>query len=636
MSEVKEGLCILAESPSNLVKIASAGIKVIAFNDLTVRRLKECGVNASTITTYTGSRDHTVVFYVDDKAIASNILNRKEWIYTAMTRATNQLVLYGNTAEIERFFMINGTTIRTFEEVNDIMIHQDIFLNKQSLPISVFNTGVVAPTTSPDIAITTLTNIYQPVNPSYPSHAFVQAEIPAVASGSAKVDPLALINNNKTYKGYQYSPEVALVKNQYSNHIAASSTLFERYSKKKIRMSRSLENITTEALLDGLCKAIYGNNHSRKHFKRDMAATNEELMYHATEYFRSLQTKIGNNKAIQAELRESFDFFAERIKFSSKKQCKFSPDYGFDESAKVGQGIASLSKKVNIMFSAYARFMLTRIREIAKNNNRNLVLATFGSDEDLNNEVTSMMASIKDDDLVWVCNDFNEWDSKYRRCLADMTHTLLDWIGCPADLNDDFSQFRNKWDMILITTYGKITLSGEECQLTGSPFTLAENTIGDISLMYTCFDFKGEVFAIFKGDDSAILCRKASLLPSGQTLLNNTGHTLKIHHYKIGEFAGFIITPLGLFPDVVRYVAKFLGKIYDSEKHFKEALVSLCERTNVVKTQEQLNYGLHSMSYFYPITAEASYALFGFLKNANQVTFNQLTPVLKPILDART
>jgi hypothetical protein len=83
-------------------------------------------------------------------------------------------------------------------------------------------------------------------------------------------------------------------------------------------------------------------------------------------------------------------------------------------------------------------------------------------------------------------------------------------------------------------------------------------------------------------------------------------------------------------------VAKFLGKIYDSEKHFKEALVSLCERTSVVKTQEQLNYGLHSMSYFYPITAEASYALFGFLKNASQVTFNQLTPVSKPILDART
>ena len=87
-SDVKHGLCI---SKSPLEKFKK--VPIICFNDATAKTLISQGFNCNTITTYQGSREPVVVFYIDSAAVQSSIANKVEWIYTAMTRATNQLVL---------------------------------------------------------------------------------------------------------------------------------------------------------------------------------------------------------------------------------------------------------------------------------------------------------------------------------------------------------------------------------------------------------------------------------------------------------------------------------------------------------------------------------------------------------------
>lgn len=234
----------------------------------------------------------------------------------------------------------------------------------------------------------------------------------------------------------------------------------------------------------------------------------------------------------------------------------------------------------------------------------------------------------------WTCNDFSEWDASFRRCFANLTSRLLGFLGVDPLLIEWFSSVRDKWKMIYQCALGNTTLHGREKQFSGNPFTICENTIGNMALCFAIFDFKGFELALFKGDDASIGCKSCTITESGKRVLKHTGHGLKLHNSPIGEFAGWFLCGKGIFPDVLRYTAKFLCKNYRDEAHFNEALSSLQERCASVKKQSQLEEGCLISSMYYnqtipgaKITSENVRSLFYFLKNSRSMSFSDLKQV---------
>lgn len=210
-------------------------------------------------------------------------------------------------------------------------------------------------------------------------------------------------------------------------------------------------------------------------------------------------------------------------------------------------------------------------------------------------------------------------------------------MGCPDYLVDGFRLFRRSWSMVYMNKYGRSTLQGHEKQFSGNPFTICENTLGNMALCHAIFDYKNIKFSLFKGDDSAVACDRCELTPKAQAILAITGHGLKLHNSPIGEFAGWFMTDSGIFPDVLRYTAKFLDKNYRDEDHFNEALMSLRERCRAVKTQHQIVYGSQACALYYrekldtSITSEQIQILFDFIANSRNLSFSDCYYTTIPI-----
>ena len=160
-----------------------------------------------------------------------------------------------------------------------------------------------------------------------------------------------------------------------------------------------------------------------------------------------------------------------------------------------------------------------------------------------------------------------------------------------------------------------------------------------MSLCFVIFEYKNLKFAAFKGDDSAVDCDKCTYTEKGKEIIAMTGHGLKLHSSPIGEFAGWFLTEYGLFPDVLRYSAKFFDKLYRDEQHFEEVKTGLQERVTAVKNSHQLRAGTEMCAMFYNqlwkgthgMTAEDAENLFSFLKCSRKIRFSELTPVTLPI-----
>jgi hypothetical protein len=326
---------------------------------------------------------------------------------------------------------------------------------------------------------------------------------------------------------------------------------------------------------------------------------------------------------LQEALKE-FSEFNLLLKFFNKKQDKFKAAIAFDESDKVGQGIASMDKNINVLFSVYARYILCRTQNILKRNKRNIFLATHESESDFNRSYLEILDNINYTDS-WVCNDFSEWDASFRTPMTQFMGDLMKFAGCPRYIADWFIKSRAAWKMVYHSKYGNCTLFGEEKQFSGNPFTICENTICNMALCYSMFDYKGHRCSFFKGDDSAVMCDLATIKKIGRfDLTSITGHKLKLHHYPVGEFAGFVLTKYGLFPDVLRYATKFLGKYYRDKEHYNEVVSSIKERVALVVNEDQINYGVFALTQFYPNMSTNDFrVLFDFIRTIHKFDFNE-------------
>jgi len=291
-----------------------------------------------------------------------------------------------------------------------------------------------------------------------------------------------------------------------------------------------------------------------------------------------------------------------------------------------------MSKKVNIIFSCYARYILTHVRKFANLKGQNIILATHDSDEglDLTYKRFSAQWTEQEKSYDWTCNDYSEWDSRYNKLFTEIMWELMTAAGCNKLLADWFFKFRQDWVMVYHNKHGKTKLKGNSKQFSGNPFTICENTLMNMALTMTILDIDQPILSLWKGDDSAIKCVSSKYSDKMQRVLSHCGHKTKLHQFKSGEFAGWVCTENGLYPDVVRYAAKFLGKDYRDQKHFYEALQSLRCRLSTVKTNREARLGALALTEFYPtLSADKVDILFQFLHNSLNAKFSDLTTVTK-------
>jgi hypothetical protein len=613
-------------------------IKKITFNSSTKDDLNTSGHDCSTITSFQGSRSDAIVLYIDSKAITSTFLARKQWVYTAMTRTRKELVIAGAVGSFTSFFRIDGTKLRNYEMhsrvvfVNDTDIIEPI--NKFDLPMTIGDSKIATDNVTLPETVEIIKSIVRPV---YHEMVVEKPAFDAIAPGfTLKTNVETISIKPQTITGYVVDKDLKCVKQQVSNMPAMTiRTLLGRYAKatNNVKGEKKIK-LGVNSLLRGLARLLYGTDHKVHRLEFDFKVSNEELAAEYTEQLRVLSEQMKMSPSTVNELDEDFDTWGNLLSFFNKRQEKFDPKGGFDQSEKVGQGVASMSKCVNLIFGCYARVMLRKATEIAKNNKRNVIFATHDSDEKLQDKFTEFFT--QKDDRKWFCADISEWDSRFSNVFATFSNTLLRYVGCPKEMADWFLEYRLSWRMIYRSKLGTSWLQGVGKQFSGNPFTICENTLCNAALMNVLYDFKGAGLQFYKGDDSAVYCIKYIRRKEGIEFLIQTGHIVKGTFHVIGEFAGFFITPFGLFPDVLRYACKFLGKLYRDEKHFKEALASVHARCAVVKTENQLVMGcLYAAEHYKDIevgcdtryiTAERMKALFHFLKDSAKIEFTSLIP----------
>lgn len=637
-SDVNNGWVICKDGISAFLK---SKFVVLVFNGESASNLRALGYNAHTITTYTGSRDHTVVLYIDSAAVASQLNNRSSYIYTAASRATHQLVIAGDTDYISKYYQLHGAKVMTYEEIAGVYAYHNI---EQKLDDSFAITvprELAKDSASAEVAATILSELYTPVNdPEGIALSINKAAIAPIEDGKLSTPTDAVMNIDESARGYKVQP-MRYAKHQVSNStIEAVQTLAKRYARGYTQRAdkRNTEFALTE-LLSGLSQAIYGKPDKLSKLKNDLRVTNTYLSERYLQYVDAAQLKFNSNPGASRDVTTEFDFDREKLEFFNKRQTKHDPKPAFDTSDKVGQGVAATSKRMNFVFAAYARSLLDRIREILAKSERDIILATHDSEAGIN-DVYTMLSDKHGPQNNFACNDFSEWDSSFRSCFASLTCRLLEFMGCPQELVDDFEKYRSSWTMTYQHKYGTTTLKGHEKQFSGNPFTICENTLGNMALCFAIFRYDGFKYALFKGDDSAVACDSCVITEKGARLLGFTGHGLKLHNSPIGEFAGWFLTDCGLFPDAYRYTAKFLDKVYRDQEHFNEALMSLQERCSAVKNDTQLRVGSIMCALYYKgifgpdarVSDEDVRTLFNFLRNSRQIRFDQLYPVNLPML----
>jgi len=636
-SDVRDGFRLFA---GDVLEFAGSNIPVISFNNATAAALKAKNVNSHTITTFTGSRDHTVVFYIDSAAVASELANKPQYIYTAVSRATHQIVLAGDYGYIAKYYFVHGCRLSRFEEINQVYQESRIQLPDDGvMKINISNETTSTPVTL-ETAVTTLqSKLLAVVDPDSETLSTKPAEVAAVESGQLKAPIDALLPIPQTTKVYKLTSARLCLHQIASSKLEATQTLVKRYAKLSGPNDPKRMHLAYTELMGGLCRALYGRTDALRKLRDDMRVAPEYLKERAGQYLEALQVKINSNPSTAKELEVEFEEAKEALKFFNKRQTKFKPDAGFDDTTKCGQGVAATSKSINLLFGVYARSILDRMREILLKNARPIILATHNSEAHLNDVYSQHMSELGNhDNTNWTCNDFSEWDSSFRSCFAKVTSRLLIMIGCPEKLAQWFENFRESWRMEYRHEFGKTVLSGFEKQFSGNPFTICENTIGNMALCFISFEYKGLDFAMFKGDDSAVRCTHSTLTEKGRNLIKFTGHGLKLHNTPIGEFAGWFLTPYGLYPDVVRYAAKFIDKPYRSEEHLQEALNSLQERVAAVKTETQKRCGA-TMAYLHyrgilgvdTFTVGEIENLFNFIKSSRTIKFSDLKPQELPV-----
>jgi hypothetical protein len=600
--------------------------------------------NLPTIHEMIGSTVPRISFEIDDQAINAGLFDRPEHMTVALSRHLNQLIVYGNTDKLERFFKIGGTVIDTYSELNNVRLYDDqrIAPDHNELKLK----AVLDPPNAEKIGANQshIVDIFDrclpKVNPNFANvSSYQNSNMPDIEQGTARVNLFTLQPKDDTVTGFKIPgfEEFAAARSQFSNSARVSAhTMFARSGRKTPKMSEKKSQKIAEHFFASTAKFIFRDDkYPVRKMKEYLRCKPGELEENLGEYIVKLQSKITGNtetdKVNLAELQREFDDVHQTVKFFSKKQVKFDPSVEFSSKAKAGQGVSAWTKSANLFFCSITRLLHKKIHELLKDKDATpIIIPTNEPDEQFSEQVAYLMNAVlnKKTNFKMCNNDFTEWDAHNLLALILLDCIYFEAMGISENIIGTYRIFRETWD--LEYNYGDfaVKLYGELKQHSGQPNTLNGNTTGNIGATTSCLDFKDVQFAMFKGDDMVVCAKSMEFSDFGKKNLEELDFQLKLSQGDIGEFAGHILTPMGLFPDIFRRVAKFCTKLYTSEAIFEESKLSVAQDLSCIKNQLALEYGIQYLAKHYDylgVTPDDIRVLHSFCDRVKEMKFGAMS-----------
>ncbi len=568
------------------------------------------------------------------------------YLYTALTRHTTELVVYGTKQQIERIFTIMGTAVeRALEVMNIVPI---------DVPVVEIEKEYVEPHQEPVVdnlhvlkedVEQILCNIFKPVNDAYGPNIDSRLNIihdlkDGTPSGfSTKLE--AVVDNYISIRGKRIGNRFFNKIYHPKDHATAIRGMLARYAENDVSLDKSYIGILNDAYMslvdkDKLDKIL------------SVGFTIDDMWYYTTEYLRKLQTKFPNKdediysllsyddvtilrevmmsdgkiattdrlkkmlidtdideqqidnfikrlwsmltdpqsylkyKDIEAEWDDAHHTF---VQFHMKKQPKEVRTDGYDGIFKAGQGVSAWSKMYNIMISGMIRYFSDIMNSIDVEYVQN---SYNESDRDLSVKFKKRAGhTIRNNNIKKLVNDFKQFDSAQDETSILAFASFLKMLRMPEVCIKLYTKLRLRWVMALRGSnlqQDTITLlRGVFKKHSGEPATLDGNTWFNRAVTCMCIKWKNPYIAGFKGDDSIIIADEITIQKHGRdSLWKHLGYQFKVNLVKYPEYIANIITPEGFYPDLIRRTSRVISKIYGDRVDWEETRMSTADSLSVI------------------------------------------------------
>jgi hypothetical protein len=318
----------------------------------------------------------------------------------------------------------------------------------------------------------------------------------------------------------------------------------------------------------------------------------DKINFHFYEYMRALQEKNLHPDVYD----KNYDEWSNMIDFFAKKQAKADVRHFFEQRIKDSQGVSAFQKHMNALFAPYARRLAEIMHEVLL---PNVIIASNHPDSYIGAKIAQNIQEFEDA-YPLACpknfaNDFTEYDSSQYALSPYANALFMLFMGAPPKLVDVYINIRMHW----VLACDLVKLYGSEKMHSGEPFTLIGNTIFGMLVIAFCIRFTLLVFAVFKGDDSAIRATEISFELFSSDWTGGRGLQLKAEYPCHMEFAGMLITPYGFFPDVIRKVVKFLSTVFRDRAHYQSSVINLKADLQCILSAEHIAYGSSALAQYY-------------------------------------
>jgi len=341
-----------------------------------------------------------------------------------------------------------------------------------------------------------------------------------------------------------------------SSNLSTVLTQLSRYSKK-----RDIEHDKRWFIIKQNLQILFRNRFLKKNPTR---VTNSIIARHVNPVINKLIKNGGAFAELNLPLNPLNDTFT--IRFFLKTIQKVVMSKSLDAN-KCGQGISAWSKTLNAVYCPIFR----AIEECFVNDLKDNVLYDNGIPE---TEIDSLVERFYKHEHQTFTSDCKEYDSN-----QDASTQFLE--DCFIDMYLDTSVTKIYRAMRLKSKQKSlfVTLEKEAVKDSGESATLLMNTILKMWHTMLVTDVKAVDIEAYKGDDGLInaleikLCNKLLSLDPTLHLPIIADMDYPMH----GDMAGWFYSKFGVIPDILKLVAKFMGK--DFEK--KNAKLEIWERNRL-------------------------------------------------------
>nr|WAY16378.1 nonstructural polyprotein [Hepelivirales sp.] len=592
--------------------------------------------------------------YTDVIYIASGVdqlpEDRVAYVYTAMSRASSHLVVYGDDQEIQRIFTILGSPVeRAMEMFDNIPIETHIIEPVKTKNVKHYKPpGKVDADSVVQASCDVLDRIFIPLNGNnvHDIIGYKNDILPYKENNKQMKTTLeTLLNDDTRLNGRKFSNKMYGQYHYPKNTKKMYDTAVMRYCKKHKKIPQNLQsaymdgfntwmkpnwikNMSKEITPEIIAKNTYAYIcELQKKFvqkeelnqyrddatllsiiaKSSIDESDHQLLkryeavqgggYLTTEVIHIIRALVNGESNKVADLEHEIDdSYHNTVQFHLKRQPKSINGIAYEIKEKAGQGISAWSKLLNVVMSGMTRTYDELIRKYVKDN----VNLSYGkSDADIAEFTNDYAKQLNSKSYLKVMADFSEFDSSQEEQGILASIEILRQLGFNEKVLGKYLEMREKWKLVSATDSSFVMVMCNWMQSSGQAFTLAGNTQHNMIVMGAAYIYKNIVFAMFKGDDSLIVCegiREAKI--EGVLFTEHVGYKIKIHEVDIAEYIANIVTPHGWFPDVIRRVTRVLTKIYTTKDDWLEIRKSMSDALDVIDPENR-HLGCYAASRFY-------------------------------------